>query len=153
MKTSAEALQACAIEEPGKIRIKCSLFSQYHIYVQKRMLLTALSRFEQGGRDITSKHISQCIMLTQVQSGKEVHLPNDLVVRRIYEELIIMNKEEDLASYCSTLTLGTNLIKEANICLTLTLVSIEIPRLKSENLYTKYIDYGKIKGEIGRAHV
>ncbi len=130
------------------IKLNLEKLKTYHRYMQKRLIHLTLYKLTGKGKNITSKHIEAILSLVNGQSGKEVHLPYETVVARQYETLIF-KKDEAVKKevYCYPLSLGKHYIKELNLEVELRILSNERNHQKSENIYTKYIDYGKMKSD------
>ncbi len=99
--------------------------------------------------------------MIQSQSGKKVNLPYNIVMTKIYNELVITSEEKRIsANDTSNLLLEERKLSKNELAsdelvvdfLQTTIKFKLIPNShgleKRENLYTKYIDYGKIKSEL-----
>ncbi|PHV71214.1 tRNA lysidine(34) synthetase TilS [Sporanaerobium hydrogeniformans] len=126
------------------------LFSQEASYIQKRLVYLGIEKLVGSSKDITLKHIQSSIALTQQQTGKKVHLPYGIVVSRQYNRLMLTKKEgkKEHVSLNQALQLGVNQVEAFQIRITLTKVKKETIEQKNEKMYTKYIDYGKIKDSL-----
>ena len=122
-----------------------NLLKSHHSYMQKRVLFMAIGELTGSQKDLCSKHLENCLGLLNGQSGKEIHLPGEITLRKIYDVLILSKTKTGQVTYARPLLLGIQDIPEAHLVVSLRLVSKEEIRGKNENLYTKYIDYGKIK--------
>ncbi|WP_190283418.1 tRNA lysidine(34) synthetase TilS [Cellulosilyticum sp. ST5] len=134
-----------ASQQETAIVLDEKLLKSYHPYMQKRLFFMAIEKLTGSLKDFSSKHLESALALMEGQSGKEVHLPKQVTLRKIYDQLILTKEKLSSLSYAIPLSLGTQEIKEAGLVLSLKLVSKEAIHQKSENLYTKYIDYGRIK--------
>lgn len=136
----------CQIVENEQIQLDIERFSKLHVYMQKRVMLLAIEEMV-GRKDITSLHLESCIKLITMQVGKEIHLPYGLIVRRDYHKILLF-KESKSVAYSAPLTLGLQYIEEADLTIELSIVPKERINQNNENIYTKYIDYGKIKDRL-----
>ncbi|MBP3887527.1 MAG: tRNA lysidine(34) synthetase TilS [Cellulosilyticum sp.] len=139
--------KACEVSE-NQILIKLKAMENMHRYMQKRVILKAIEEMV-GRRDITTNHITSCVELMELQVGREIHLPYGLVVKKDYEELRLTkesrrNKEEN-TSFCLDLKEGIYHIPKAELTIEVRKCVYERINQNNENIYTKYIDYGKIK--------
>ncbi|MBE6024408.1 MAG: tRNA lysidine(34) synthetase TilS [Cellulosilyticum sp.] len=142
---AVELFEECYIKQGDKEALDLSKLMSMHPYMQKRIILMAIEKMI-GRKDITSSHIESCIELCNLQVGKEVHLPYGLVVKKDYEYLLLYKENKDeILSYCIDLKEGKQVISEADITIELRKFAFERINQKNENIYTKYIDYGKIK--------
>ena len=135
-----------ATKREGSILLDEKIMRELHIYMQKRILLMAIESLVKR-KNITSKHIESCLELLSLQVGKEVHLPYGLIVRRDYKGIILMKASPEL-TYCIKLQEGIQLIKEAKLEVEIRRIDKERIGQNNEKIYTKYIDYGKIKNEL-----
>lgn len=149
LKSYTKACYAeCAKREENQVIINRETLKHYHSYIQKRILLLSIAQLVKGIKDVTSKHIESLLTIAIGQSGKKVNLPYGLIATTSFESLIITLKEVEQIGYVYPLYLGKQFIKEANIEVNLELVQRERIEQKDEKIYTKYIDYGKMKDEL-----
>ena len=134
-----------ANEQENQIVIDEIRLKSYHSYMQKRLFLMGITRLIGSSKNLSSKHLQSCLDLMEGQSGREIHLPEGIILRKIYNQLILSKEKVEVAAYARPLKLGIQEIKEANIVLSLKIIAKETIHQKSENLYTKYIDYDRIK--------
>lgn len=139
--------KACSNMENDTIQLQIQLLKTYHSYMQKRIIMLAIYTFTHHGKNITSKHIESVVGLLYGQSGKEVHLPYETIVTREYDTLIFKKEHIQKKAYSYLLHMGRQYIKEANFEIDLRIVGSERIQQKAENIYTKYIDYGKMKND------
>lgn len=139
-------LLECIIQKDKKLWININQLQKEKEYIQKRLLLECIILQVGGAKDITSVHVQQVWRLLTKQVGKSVNLPYGLIVTRHYEQLVL-SKQENLEAimYNYTLEEGTMQIKQINAEITLSFVSRKTFEQCKENMYTKYIDYAKIK--------
>lgn len=138
-----ELFESCLIPNEDYLVLSQERMQGIHRYMQKRVILMAIESLVHR-KDITSKHIESALELLLMQVGKEIHLPYDLIVRKDYQGLVFIKATKKL-EYCMSLNEGTQFIKEAQLEVELRLISHERIGQNNENIYTKYIDYGKIK--------
>lgn len=128
-----------------QILIQLSVLEDMHIYMQKRVILLAIEKMI-GRKDITSNHLASCIDLISLQVGKEIHLPYGLIVKRDYECLRLSKEIEGQdTSYCIDLKEGKFYLPQNEMTIEVRKCPHKRINQKNENIYTKYIDYGKIK--------
>ena len=136
---SQELFEICSFQEQDKLSLDIHKLEKYHSYMQKRVIMIGIQKMIKQTKDITSKHIDAILSLIKGQSGKEVHLPYGLIIKREYESLIFTEQVEKAKGYCYQLKLGKQFIPEANLEIELILVEDEGIEQKAENVYTKYI--------------
>ena len=160
----------CVVYVRDEIHIDLEFFKQQHVYMQKKIMRLAIDEMI-GLKDISHKHIDSCIELTKLPAGKEVHLPLGLVVRKDYHMMVLSvlvqkgkkaakdksnekiesskelleNAKQTKTMFCIDLIEGKQYIKEAGLTIELCKIPVKRINQNKENIYTKYIDYGKIK--------
>ena len=143
-----KAYEDVCINNNKKIAYDIQRLAKYDSYVVKRLILRAIDIII-GRKDITSTHVNAIMSLLNLNTGKQIHLPYDLVVYRDYSQLIFMKKEAPTCvKFCKDLSLGINNIEEAGLSVKLTLVKKENLQQNIQKMYTKYIDYDKIKSSL-----
>ena len=83
-------------------------------------------------------------VIFSLQVGKEVHLPYGLVARRDYKGIRFTKAYQEV-TYCTKLQEGIHFIEEAQLEVEIRRIDKERISQNNENIYTKYIDYGRIK--------
>ena len=165
-----ELYDKCAVYVRNEIHIDLDFLKQQHVYMQKKVIRLAIGDMI-GLKDISNKHIDSCTELITLPVGKEVHLPLGLVMKKDYHIMILriqtqrdkeaskdqsdpkiqskkewlQNSTEADGAFCIDLTEGKQYIKEAGLMIELCKISAKRINQNNENIYTKYIDYGKIK--------
>ncbi|MGL5674865.1 MAG: tRNA lysidine(34) synthetase TilS [Cellulosilyticaceae bacterium] len=133
--------QRCTVQIPAILQEKT--------YMQKKLLYNILAKVAKAQKDIMQVHVQSCMELMAKQTGKEVHLPYDIVVKKSYDTLIIQKQVAvNGEGYHIPLVLGKNSIEALNLQIELTLCSCKTFEESKENMYTKYVDYDKIKDNL-----
>lgn len=143
-----EMFERCAKKQQGRISIDINSFESCYPYIQSRIILLSLHKLISTMKDITLKHIESVMGLVKMQSGKKISLPYHVTAYKEYDQLILCSSEPKHCSYAYSINLGEWEIPEAELIVTLRRVSKETIEQKSEKMYTKYIDYDKIKGRL-----
>ena len=138
-----ELFESCTINHKDYLVLSEEKMQKMHRYMQKRVILMGIENLVHI-KNITSKHIESVLELLLMQVGKEVHLPYHLIVRKDYEGLVFI-KATKKVEYCISLHEGVQFIREPRLEVEIRRVSRERINQNNENIYTKYIDYGKIK--------
>ncbi|MEG0711914.1 MAG: tRNA lysidine(34) synthetase TilS [Niameybacter sp.] len=119
------------------------------IYIQKRILFKCVSILMGHSKDISLKHVEQLIALLHMQNGKKITLPNQLVAYKNYEKAIIAYQiKGGISNYEYPLQMGINKIEDLDSIIHLELVGWKTFEQTQQNMYTKYIDYDKIKDRL-----
>lgn len=118
-----------------------------HPAILKRLIRRVIK--EQAGKlkDITKIHVDSVMALKDMEASKEVDLPYELVAKRIYEGIRI-NKPENIKviPFKSIKIIENNEIINRDSILKASLESREFQKENiAELMYTKWLDYDKIK--------
>ena len=134
-------------ERQAKVDIE-KLMAQ-EMYIQKKLMMQVIERLQGSAKDFSLVHISDCLALCKKQSGKAIHLPHQLSVTRIYETLLIEKQQEVIfTNHEDRLQLGINNIEELDVTVICRLIDMKTFEQTKQNMYTKYIDYDKIKDNL-----
>lgn len=150
----AEAEEICAQAQEllGEVRIPVSALEKKHRVLQDKAVHMLLTKAAGSARDFTRAHVEAVRELCFSQSGKQVSLPYGLAAGRNFEELFIQRVQsgEDAAEEREYLVRvpGEYCIGDAGEKIIFRCFpykkNAEIPK----NEYTKWFDYGKIKGTL-----
>lgn len=131
------------------LTISTQLLKEEKSYIQKKLIHKCLEIFIGHSRDITLTHVKNIIELMEMQNGKKICLPYGTVVYKAYEDIILRKENEGVISnYEYTLKLGINKIEALNMQIDLRVVPRKTFEQSQENMYTKYMDYDKIKDSL-----
>ncbi|MGL4738019.1 MAG: tRNA lysidine(34) synthetase TilS [Cellulosilyticaceae bacterium] len=137
------------VERGVKLTLDKELITQEKSYIQKRIFMQAILVLLGHTKEITTMHLSNILMLMNKQSGKQIDLPHGIHVKNEYNQLIfILDEEVKISNYEYTLQMGTTNVKEVSLVVQLRVVSFKTFEQRQENMYTKYIDYDKIKDSL-----
>lgn len=147
-QVSKESYEAMVKEENTyNIILDGQKFSKIHKSIQNRIVRLTILRLIQNIQGISEHHINSLVdMFLELQTGKQIDLPNDLIGRVSYNDIII-EKRQNLGKkdYVYELTMGMNTIKDLGVEIHMELVKdIE----HKEDPYIKYLDYDKIIGNL-----
>lgn len=122
-------------------------FINIHRSIQNRIIRLAILRLIQNIQGVSEHHITSVVdMFLEGKTGKQIDLPNGLVARVSYNDLIIEKEQKSSnGPYEFSLNIGENTIERLDININLKLVS-EMDY--KDDSSSKYIDYDKIKGNL-----
>ncbi|MEG0013948.1 MAG: tRNA lysidine(34) synthetase TilS [Cellulosilyticaceae bacterium] len=144
-----EVFREAVCIETDKMTVDINRLIKEKVYIQKKLFLYVLSQISGQTKDITLIHIQKVLELLQMQSGKRVSLPYHLTALRQYDNIIVLRDYKDIiTNYDYTLEVGINNIEEIPISLNLRVNLPKTVEQTMENMYTKYIDYDKIKDSL-----
>ncbi|OON90814.1 MAG: tRNA lysidine(34) synthetase TilS [Candidatus Epulonipiscium fishelsonii] len=126
--------------------IPIKYFKNEFVYIQKKIILKIINLLINNLQNITSKHLEQAINLLNKPSGKQINFPKNIVIRREYDFLEIgLFADENIDYEVKTLNIGKNYFMNFQIKLEEIKFNSKIFKETTQNMYTKYIDYDKIK--------
>lgn len=154
-------IAAKCCEKSGKgIRIDHALFEQYPPILQKEVIHQVLGEVAGSRKDIGSIHVEAVISLRELQVGRRISLPYQMMAERIYEgvRIFLMDEKVEGESVEETFEINEEQLEEAKME-----AGVRIPvrngelRLRifdfdgkmggiQKKAYTKWLNYDKIKG-------
>lgn len=148
------AFQRVVTAEGGEYRLELPAFQEFHVAIQKRILVKILKKLANTHKNIEKVHIMNTVALMESQVGKQIKLPYGIQVWRQYEQLVFVKQEEGMLSNDSDkaylLEPGQNyFITEPAIEIQTRLFSCAADQNKLEkipkNNCTKWVDYDRIE--------
>lgn len=109
--------------------------------LQERVMKKALEEMAGCQRDIGRVHVSQLLELLEKQVGREIHLPYQLVGKRIYEGIEIRKVEENVGLLGMKMVIpGKTYLSDGTTVETRVLYKDEMDEIQ-EKPFTKYFEY------------
>lgn len=156
------ALQAehILVETERGICVQAESFFLLPPIIRKELLHLALTRAAGVAKDISAEHVRLLEELFSLQVGRSISLPYQVIARRVYEGVLLNRtekKEEDETFFKEIEQEKMQELLAAGSCL------MEVPggsfhfslleektqeREILKKTYTKYLDYGKMKGSL-----
>ena len=119
-----------------------------HPVIRRRIIRIALRNMRSDLRDIGKIHTEKVQGLLEGDTGHKINLPGGLIAVKSYDRLEISKQKAESIKFCYDLETDEEyFIKEIGKCVTLSL-NHEKKFNMAINVYTKKIDYDKIKGRI-----
>ena len=132
-----------------QIEISIKELLKEKVYIQKRLIYKSLEDFIGHSKDLTLLHVKSILGLLEKQNGKRIDLPYGVIAYRVYEHIILSRVNEGVISnYEYPLELGINNIEPLKIQIHLQCVPRKTFEQSHQNMYTKYIDYDKIRDSL-----
>jgi tRNA(Ile)-lysidine synthase len=121
-------------------------FNLLDIVIKRRLIRHILSQIG-SLKNIESKHIDFIIQLSDKEVSKKINLPRGIIARKSYDSIIISVLGEDkISGFEYNLTIPSNVyIEELDRTIKCELLQNDQKNIIPENLYTKWLDYDKIK--------
>lgn len=121
-----------------------------HFSILSRIIRKALISVSKSNYDFEHKHIKEIIYLFSMETGKNIDLPNGLIVSSVYGDVKIRKREQIEKNQLKQLVIDKNSLKNRY---EFEKYSIIFDIIKSNtkfnnNNYIKYFDYDKINGNI-----
>jgi tRNA(Ile)-lysidine synthase len=133
----------------NQVEVPLSVLQKEKPYIQKRLLLHSVIYAAGVSKNIGLAHIEEILKLLKAPVGKKISLPYGLIARKSYHTIaIIQNIIEPKYEYDYRLKEGEQKIEEIESVVTVSFVDAKTFEQSKENMYTKYIDYDKIKGNL-----
>lgn len=135
------------VEKEDRICIRKEEFAKCHEVIRKQLILRALEYMVPGRKDIGAVHVNDVLSLFTKQSGKQIHLPYELVAENQFGEVVLRKKKTVINANDESITISVpgrvriSLDKVMEIQVFSADKGKEIPR----KTYTKWFDYDKIK--------
>lgn len=149
-KYSREKFENIAkIKNKDKIILDINLFEAEDEAIQKRIIRIAIEKILSGLQGFSEHHVNSVLDLRNLGTGKELNLPQDLIARTSYGNLIIEKiQDKKFQDFNYNLDLGHN--QFTNIDYTFDVQILEINRIKEIKMgrYVKCFDYDKLKGQL-----
>ena len=150
-KVTKEIFQRVARVKDGKLIIDINILEQEDLLIQQLVMKLAIEQISLEQKDIEAVHVNSALSLMGKQSGKEIHLPHHIIVKRGYTTLILgrIHNEERVPNTSYTPDIpGEWSCFESPYGMRFELlekqVGVDIPK----NCYTKWFDYDKIKDAV-----
>lgn len=129
-----------------KINIDINKLEKCDDVIKEHIILEAIARVAGSRKDISRKHVLAALELCRSDTGKQVMLPYDICARRSYDNIIITQSREAKEAYSVDID-GDGSYEIADVGT----FSVSVEPWKnsmevSKKIYTKMVDYGKIKG-------
>ncbi len=150
----SETAGVCARAErlPDRICVSAELLKAYPPILQRRVIHALICEAAKSRKDITREHVEAVRGLLDMQSGKRVSLPYDLVAGREFDRVYIKTEqnpaEAEVRKSCMVEIPGEYPLETEGESLRFRLFSYKKNTEIPKNEYTKWFDYDKIRGTL-----
>ncbi len=148
-----QALQAYVCEKDGGTCILQELQKEKQV-IRRAVIHKALQKEAGKSQDIAMVHVKQLEQLFALQSGKKINLPYNIEGRKTYQGILLHRQKEQTEERCQLLDLealrtGSLYISSHGYQIQTRLLD-KIPQNEEipKKMYTKWLDYDKIKGNM-----
>ena len=133
---------------PDRITLDAKKLAKQDTVIRKRVIRAALGEIRQDTRNIGRTHTEDAEMILMGQTGKMINLPGNICVRKSYDTLDIYSGREEKSEFCYDIPYGKKIyVPEMDRFVLLAEKRQSLPD-NCINVYTKKIDYDKIKDRI-----
>lgn len=125
-----------------------ALFCKEDLSLKFRLIRKCINKLEGNLQGISENHISALVKLFESNdTGKQLNLPNGIIGRVSYDDLIIENEMLDkIKDFEYNLFEGDNNFPEIGVCISISVYSHKIPINKDNNI--NQFDFDKVKGKL-----
>ncbi|ONI45890.1 tRNA lysidine(34) synthetase TilS [Candidatus Epulonipiscioides gigas] len=129
------------IKNSQSYEIKVERLKKEKPYIQKKLISKVISELKKSSYNITTNHLNSAVSLLNNQSGKSINLSEGVKILKTQHSLVVYLVKEPSELLIKPLFIGTNEFKNYVIILNF----VKEFSKNFPNIYTKYVDYDKIK--------
>lgn len=142
-----KAYDECLIKD-NYVRLDCEKLKELNPVILRRVLRIGCRSYNEELHDISYDHIEKLIDLLDKQTGKIIHLPNNISAHKTSDSIMILSEYEKHKGYCYKLEEEQVLyIEETGQYVSLSKNKINLLK-NCINSYTISLDYDKIKNRL-----
>lgn len=132
----------------SKVILDAELLAKEDKCIQQRIIRISLEKVALGLQGFSEQHIIDINNLMLLGTGKRLDLPNGIIVRISYNELIFQKEDKEFKDFEYELSLGHN--QFINMSYTFNMQIIDVEGISSINMgrYVKCFDYDKVNGSL-----
>lgn len=152
---SGKVYKSISKEKSASVVMKSDLFMEEDKAVKNRIIRKAIYNLIHTLQGIEEVHISSVVdLFNKGETGKRIDLPNNLLAKVSYNNLIIeKNINEDMAEVCENkeetiLQIGQNYLEEYNLEINLKIIDRKYINFKNVSSNVKFFDYDIMNEEI-----
>jgi tRNA(Ile)-lysidine synthase len=150
-KVTKELFLRIAQYDEGKLMLDIKELQVQDYLIQQSVMKLAIEHISMESKDIEAVHVNGALGLLKNQTGKEIHLPNHIIVKRGYTTLILARiqtrKDEELKTYKPPIP-GEWYCMGSEYRLRFELIEKKVLDDIPKNSYTKWFDYDKIEDTV-----
>ena len=139
-------------EDDEVIKIDIEKFLKLHNSLKKRVIISCVNNVCGRLKDIERGHIVSILNLLEMDSGKEIHLPYNLVARKSFDEIEIFERENKRNVFVNLDLNDETLIEDAKISILVEKIDKEmynnVLRTSKKCIDEIFLDSDKIKENI-----
>lgn len=152
---SGKVYKSISKEKSASVVMKSDLFMEEDKAVKNRIIRKAIYNLIHTLQGIEEVHISSVVdLFNKGETGKRIDLPNNLLAKVSYNNLIIeKNINEDMAEVCENkeetiLQIGQNYLEEYKLEINLKIIDRKYINFKNVSSNVKFFDYDIMNEEI-----
>lgn len=152
-KECASAMKRCSMQKDGGIHLSAACLQKEHPFMISEIIYHALVAEKGSAKDFTQTHVNEVIKLLQLQAGRKITLPGELVVYKTSDGILVRKEEDDRKECTKEVSLFRDEPeKEQELSFFLEGLGTVKARVLSnfdfknipQKTYTKWLDYDKI---------
>ncbi|NLK44385.1 MAG: tRNA lysidine(34) synthetase TilS [Tissierellia bacterium] len=118
--------------------------------IQQRIIRNAILELNKSLQGISEGQIAGAVnLVNNLETGKEFHLSNDIILRINYDEIIIeKSREREKIAYSYDIDVPGSIILENGYCLETKIFTKDNDFVMEKTKNVKYFDYDKVEGNI-----
>ncbi len=118
--------------------------------IQQRIIRNAILELNKSLQGISEGQIAGAVnLVNNLETGKEFHLSNDIILRINYDEIIIeKSREREKIAYSYDIDVPGSIILENGYCLETKIFTKDNDFVMEKTKNIKYFDYDKVEGNI-----
>ena len=118
--------------------------------IQQRIIRNAILELNKSLQGISEGQIAGAVnLVNNLETGKEFHLSNDIILRINYDEIIIeKSREREKIAYSYDIDVPGSIILENGYCLETRIFTKDNDFVMEKTKNVKYFDYDKVEGNI-----
>ena len=143
-------LDSLIYEDNDKIVLSLNKFKVLDKSIQNRLVIYGITKIVKVFQGFSEEHISSVVSLFNTGlTGKLIELPNDIVARVDYENLVIEKRLiNGIKSFVYELRIGYNQFDDFEFALDIKILDIDDIEKKDKLSKIKYFDYDRINGTL-----
>ncbi len=141
--------QLVKFQDNKKVILDGELLIKEDKSIQQRIIRISIEKLASGLQGFSEHHINLINDLIYLGTGKELNLPQDIIVTTSYGDLILQKNDHiEFEDYNQDLEFGHNQL--LNLSYTFNVQLLDIDRIKDIKMgrYVKCFDYDKLKGQL-----
>lgn len=137
-------------KDASRVVLDVELFLELHSSIKQRIIRHSILELSNSLQGITEAQISNTLdLIEKEQTGKEVHLSNNIIVKTNYDEIIVQIRDEEDKDYLYDISYpGVANLYSIGYYLNIDVISMEDYLKEKIDNNTRFFDLDRIKGNL-----